>query len=213
MLSERGRPKVKICGITTVADARRAVELGADFIGLNFYSGSPRYIEPQAAGKIARAVDGDARIVGVFAGSSAEEIRRIDRQVELDLLQFHGRESAEEIAPFKERALRVLWVGEDLPVNALESSESCWGVLLDTQHREMLGGTGKSWGWSLARPLSTRRHLFVAGGISPQNALSAARDSQAWAIDVCSGVESAPGRKDWDKMERLFTILNCGDDS
>lgn len=213
MLSERGRPRIKICGITTVDDARRAVELGADFIGLNFYAGSPRYIDPQAARKIARAVGGEARMVGVFAGSGAEEVRRIDRQVGLDLLQFHGHESAEEIAPFEERALRVLWVGDDLPEEALESSAGCWGVLLDTQHRELLGGTGESWGWALARPLSTRRHLFVAGGIGPQNALSAARDSQAWAIDVCSGVESSPGRKDWDKMERLFAVLNSGDDS
>jgi phosphoribosylanthranilate isomerase len=212
MASEQVAPRVKICGVTTVADARRAVELGADFIGLNFYSGSPRYIEPKAAGEIARAVGDEARLVGVFAGSSAEEVRRIDRQVGLDLLQFHGHESPEEIAPFEERALRVLWVGNELSSDVLESSEDCWGVLLDTQHREMLGGTGKSWGWSLARPLSARRHLFVAGGITAENALSAARDSQAWALDVCSGVESAPGRKDWDKMERLFAVLNRGDD-
>ncbi len=211
MSAERPRVRVKICGITSVADARRAVELGADFLGLNFYPASPRFLDAETAREIAGAVGESVRLVGVFAGADRDEIERIDALVGLDLLQFHGGESDQEIAPFESRAIRVLRVAGDLEARHLEGSEGCWGVLLDSYHRDLLGGTGATWSWSLARALSPRRHLFVAGGITPENARSAAGNSNAWALDVCSGVESSPGRKDWGKMERLFEALSESD--
>ena len=211
MSVERAGARVKICGVTSVADARRAAELGGDFLGLNFYPASPRFLDLETARRIARAVGETIRLVGVFAGAAQEEIERIDGQVGLDLLQFHGGESDQEIAPFESRAIRALRVAGDLEPRQLEGSEGCWGVLLDSHHRDLLGGTGENWNWSSARSLSARRHLFVAGGITPQNARRAARDSNAWALDVCSGVESSPGRKDWGKMERLFEALREND--
>lgn len=204
-------PKVKICGLTSVDDAMRAVELGADYLGLNFYPPSPRCVDAATAGRIAAAVDGRCALVGVVARQPRSEIERAVEVAGLDYVQFHGDESAEEVAPFAHIAIKVFRVDDTVGEVDMSPFEACWAYMLDRKHGVLLGGTGESWTWSLARRLELRKPLFVAGGISPESARRAAAESGAFALDICSGVERSPGKKDWQLMERLFEELAYGD--
>lgn len=202
------KPAVKICGVTTPEDARLAVDLGAEYLGINFYPGSPRSVPPARARRIARAVEGECRLVAVVAGASRRDVAAILDEVGPDLVQFHGDEPWNDIEPFAERAIKVLRI-EDRPTpEALEGYPGVWGFLLDSRHDGLLGGTGESWRWSRLAGLGGERPIFVAGGIGPHNIASAARQTGADVIDVCSGVESSPGRKDRRLLERLFEELS-----
>jgi len=209
--------KVKICGVTTPADARLAVDLGADFIGLNFYRPSPRWIDVDEATHIRRGVGDRARTVGIFVDPTREELETIDRRVGLDYIQFSGDEDPELVAEFSDRAIRVRRVGGAADPAALPD-EDCWAILIDRAHERLYGGSGESWDYAAAadfvRTLAgdgEQRRVFIAGGVRPGNVAEvAAAVPGAYAIDTCSGVESAPGRKDRDKLERLFANLGAG---
>lgn len=205
------RPKVKICGVTAPEEARLAVELGADFVGLNFYPPSPRCVTPERAAEIAGAVRGRTRLVGVFVDRPAREVAAIAERVGLDLLQFHGDETPETVRPFAARAIKALRVGEAFRPAMLEGFEDVWGVLVDARDPRLYGGTGRPWRFAaLAR--SGVRRLFLAGGLGPHNAAAAAAAVRPYAIDLCSGVEAAPGKKDPERMRRLFAALEEGSD-
>lgn len=209
------RPKVKICGVTCAEDARLAVELGADYLGLNFHPPSPRYVDPERAREIARRVrDGSAAgrvgLVGVFVNRPRAEVEEIAETVGLDRVQFHGDEGADEIAPFADRALKVLRVRGRLDAAAAAGWEGVWGLLLDTRHPRLYGGSGESWDFaSLGRAEHLHPRLFLAGGLGPGN-LGAALAARPWGIDLCSGVESRPGRKDRRLLEQLFEEIEHG---
>ena len=193
------RTRVKICGVTRLADAELAVRLGADFLGLNFYPASPRCLDLDRARRIARAVGDRARLVAVTVNAGRQGIEEVLPLV--DLVQFHGEEGPVAIAPWAERAIKVLRpeaAGED-PA-ALYAD--VWGFLLEPR-RPGHGGSGKPWDYASAVRPDTDRPVFIAGGITPANARRAA--AGAWGIDVCSGVESRPGIKDGRLMERLFS--------
>lgn len=196
---------VKVCGVTRVADARLAVELGARFIGLNFYPPSPRAVAVERAREIAAAVRGQARVVGVFVNRPPAEVEEIAAAVGLDLLQFHGDESPAELLPFGRRAIKVLRTrggeGDEL---GLEGFCRVWGFLFDIRHSTLYGGTGVAWRYGSVAGLVADRPFFVAGGIGPGNARQALAESGAFGIDVCSGVEASPGLKDPTLMEQLF---------
>lgn len=210
--------KVKICGVTSPADARLAVDLGADFIGLNFYRPSPRWIDVDEAAHIRRRVGGRARAVGVFVDPTREELEAIDRRVGLDYIQFSGDESPELVAEFSDRAIRVRRVGGAVAKDAAIPDEDCWAILIDRAHDRLYGGSGESWDYAAAADLASSpaagarpRRVFIAGGVRPGNvAQVAAAVPGAYAVDTCSGVESAPGRKDRGKLERLFANLRAG---
>lgn len=209
--------KVKICGVKSPADARLAVDLGADFIGLNFYRPSPRWIDVNAASRIRRAVGDRAQVVGIFVNHAREQVEAIERKVGLDYLQFSGDESPELVARFSERAIRVHRVGGGAAAAASVpmSDEDCWAVLIDRAHDRLYGGSGESWNYAAAADFASmpgnggeRRRVFIAGGIDPANvAAAAAAVPGAYAIDTCSGVESSPGHKDRARLERLFANL------
>ncbi len=209
--------KVKICGVTTPADARLAVDLGADFIGLNFYRPSPRWIDVDEAARVRRSIGERALTVGIFVDPALEELEAIDRKVGLDLLQFCGGESPELVAGFRDRAIRVHRVG-GAAMRADICEEECWAILIDRAHDRLYGGSGESWDYAAAADLALTpagggrtRRLFIAGGVRPGNAADVASAVPgAYAVDVCSGVESAPGRKDRLKLERLFANLGSG---
>lgn len=213
------RPLVKICGVTRVADALAAVELGADLVGLNFHPASPRFLASGPAAEIAAAVrergGGRARVVGVFVDRPRREIEAIDAAVGLDLVQLHGDEPAEEVLAFGGRAIRVLRLPPAAapPASALAAAlaahPAAWGFLFDVRHESLYGGTGESWRWSAVAGLADPRPRLVAGGIRPGNALRALAESGATGVDVCSGVESAPGIKDRQRMARLFAELGA----
>ncbi|MDE2978984.1 MAG: phosphoribosylanthranilate isomerase [Acidobacteriota bacterium] len=213
--------KVKICGVTTPADARLAVDLGADFIGLNFYRPSPRWIDVDEAAHIRRRIGNRARTVGIFVDPTREELETIDRKVGLDYIQFSGDESPELVAGYSDRAIRVRRVG-GAAAPAPVPEEDCWAVLIDRAHDRLYGGSGESWDYAAAADLvqtpagggafaGESRRLFIAGGVRPGNVAEVASAVPgAYAVDTCSGVESAPGRKDRAKLERLFANLRAG---
>lgn len=196
--------RVKICGVTRVRDALRAVELGADFLGLNFYPPSPRHLEVEAARRIADAVRGRTRLVGVVVNPEAGRVEELFDRVGLDLIQFHGDESPQRVAPWAERAIRAFrWRdGDDAPDPS--PWNDVWGWLFDYHEVGRYGGTGRTWSYERISGLGDGRPVFVAGGVGPGNARQAATASGAWGIDVCSGVESSPGIKDSELLERLF---------
>lgn len=198
--------QVKICGLTSPEDAVAAVDLGAGFVGLNFHRPSPRYVEPARAAEIAAAVRGRATVVGVFVGASAAELEAISTRVGLDLLQFHGDEAPEVVRPFAARAIKVLRVAERFDSRLADGFEDVWGFLVDARRPGIWGGTGSSWRFetlSLPGSLPARR-VFVAGGIGPGNVGAAIAAARPWGIDVASGVESAPGKKDPRLLAALF---------
>lgn len=197
-------PSVKICGVTRLADAELAVELGADLVGLNFWPRSPRYVEPAAARRLADAVRGRARVVGVFVDAPDAEVRSIARRVGLDLVQFHGDEAPERIAAWGERAIKVFRLAGPPAAAELEAFGDAGIFLFDVRHPDY-GGTGESWDYGCLAKLAIGKPYLVAGGIGWRNARSALAASGARGIDVCSGVESAPGIKDGERMQRLFS--------
>ncbi len=197
------RPLVKICGVTSVEDALAAVELGADLVGLNFWPGSPRHVELVRAREIAAAVGGRATLVGVFVDEAPARITALVAAIGLDLVQLHGDEAPEIVERLTAPILRVF---RGLP--SMESF-SVWkgviGFLVDAGRPGSYGGSGESWDYSSLRSLPRDgRPLLVAGGIRPENVGAALLASGADGVDVASGVESAPGVKDRDKMRRLF---------
>lgn len=211
------RPLVKICGVTSAEDAVAAVELGADLVGLNFHPPSPRFVATERAAEIAAAARRSAtrpvRLVGVFVDLPRREILAIDAAVGLDLVQLHGDEAADEVAAFGPRALQVFRLPPAAAPPAAElearlaAHPDAWGFLFDVRHESLYGGTGESWRWSAVAGLRDPRPRLVAGGIGPRNVRRALAESGAAGVDVCSGVESAPGIKDRARLERLFAEL------
>ena len=214
------RPRLKICGVTRVEDAALAVELGADLIGLNFWPPSPRCLDVERAAAVARAVAGRAEVVGVFVDRDPAEVAEIAERVGLDLLQFHGDEPPEVLAPWGARAIKVHRRCRDGRARGqarrplagprlFTDYPAAWGFLFDVRHPTLPGGTGQSFRWSALRDLAASpeaaggRPLLVAGGLRPGNARRALAESGAAGLDVCSGVESAPGVKDPVLLARL----------
>jgi len=208
--------RVKVCGVTSVADALMAVDLGANLLGLNFYPRSPRLVAVPLAAEIAAAVRARAAgvaLVGVFVGAALEELRRIDRAVGLDLLQFHGDEEPEALARFGGRAIKV-WRWERRPTAAeLSRFDSGWGFLLDRKDRDggLYGGAGVGWDYAEAADLPTSKPVLLAGGVGPHNVRAAIAAARPWGVDVCSRVESAPGVKDRGLLEALFREIRDGE--
>jgi phosphoribosylanthranilate isomerase len=219
------RPQVKICGITRTADADAAIALGADFLGLNFYASSPRSVDVDRAAQLRRHIGDRARVVGVFVNHGSTEVATIAARVGLDLLQFHGDEQPFDLEPHAERAIKVFRVAGALPHAELARYGSTWGFLFDSArgaaasndgaassdgagrhraHHRRFGGTGTPWSWDAVTSLPAGRPVFVAGGIRPDNVAELIAQLSPWGIDVSSGVESAPGRKDPALLERLF---------
>lgn len=204
--------KVKLCGVTDPANAAAAVELGVDFLGLNFYPGSPRFVDAGRALEIAGAVGGRVPLVGVFVNAATAEVEEIAGRVGLDLLQFSGDEGPEAVAPFAPRAIKA-FRGGSLPGRSETAAYGeVWGVLVDAAHDSLYGGTGKAWDYGLAAcgAAELPGRLFLAGGIGPDNARRAA-GVQPYALDVCSRVESAPGIKDLELLRRLLQEVRHGE--
>lgn len=208
MSSQPRRVRVKICGVTRPADAVAAVSLGADFVGLNFWPGSSRRLEPAPAREIAAAVAGRAELVGVFVNEDPRRVEEIAADVGLDLLQFHGDEEPADLAPFGARALKAVRFDGAPDPAVLAAYPAVWGFLVEARAGKAYGGVGRGWDYGAARGLAggenDGRPLLIAGGLGPENVGRAIAASGAWGVDVASGVESAPGIKDRAKLEKFF---------
>ena len=201
MISSTG---VKICGVTRVEDARLAVELGAEFIGLNFWPRSPRFLSAEAAIPIANAVAGRACLVGVWVDPSRKEVEAMAKAVSLDLFQIHGDDKPLAIDWFPERVIKAFRVRPDLESIDLDRYGQAWGFLFDCAPPGVYGGTGESWSYERIADVDTSKPVMLAGGLAPENVAAAIEQSGADLVDVCSGVEAAPGIKDPDLLERFF---------
>ncbi|MBZ0111769.1 MAG: phosphoribosylanthranilate isomerase [Thermoanaerobaculia bacterium] len=194
---------VKICGVTRPQDAMRAVELGASYVGLNFWPQSPRFVSIERGRELVAAIDGRATVVGVFVDASPEWVAEVDGALDLDLLQFHGDEGSDRIEPYGERAIKVFRLNGSFDASELENYPSVAAWLFDVHHADY-GGTGKTWRYELVADLPTTRPIMVAGGIRPGRVRDVVARCHPAVIDVCSGVESSPGIKDENLMNRLF---------
>jgi phosphoribosylanthranilate isomerase len=201
--------KVKICGITNWSDARGAVEAGADFLGFNFYRESSRYIAPVAARRIVRRLPEKVASVGVFVNEAEPHMLAIARRVGLDYVQLHGDETAEVVSRMRRsiRVIKAIRVRESFHVAELANFKGASSILLDGFDAQLRGGTGKSFNWKLAKSAGRKRQIFLAGGLTPENAAEAVSAARPFAIDVCSGVESRPGKKDVARMRALVAAV------
>jgi phosphoribosylanthranilate isomerase len=199
------RTRIKICGITRPEDARVAVELGADAIGLVFYAPSPRNIGLEQARAIIAAVAPFVTIVGLFVDPAPEQVESVLRRCSLGLLQFHGDETADLCGSFGRPYIKAARVkaGADL-VQYLSRYHAAQGWLLDAYHDELYGGTGELFDWKLI-PRDLARPVILSGGLTPDNVGAAVRQVRPWAVDVSSGVEAAKGVKDAAKIAAFIS--------
>ncbi|MEM8960514.1 MAG: phosphoribosylanthranilate isomerase [Acidobacteriota bacterium] len=202
------RTRVKICGVTDPEEAELAVRLGADYLGLNFHPPSPRYVQPDDARAIADAVRGRTEIVGVFVDRPIQWVEEVATTVGLDRIQLHGDEPAATVAHFGERALKVVRIESAFDATELEGFDTAWGFLFDTRHPTLWGGTGEGWDYRSVAGEGLDRPYFIAGGLSPDNIAEAIEGARPWGVDICSGVEAEPGRKDPARLERLFAEID-----
>jgi phosphoribosylanthranilate isomerase len=206
-VSASPRPRVKICGLTTVADAELAVALGADLLGLNFHPPSPRYVDREAARAIAAAVRGRAELAGVFVEADRATRDALDAELGLDWIQLHGRPSAAEAAHHGARTIQVFRLEPGGAPPPLADFAGVGAFLFDVWHPTLAGGTGEAWDYRQLALLPRLRPFFVAGGLRPETVRRALAESRAEGVDLCSGVESEPGRKDPELLARLFQQL------
>jgi len=195
--------KVKICGITNYQDAAAAVDMGADLLGFNFYPKSPRYIAPAKAVEIINKLPAFIDLAGVFVNESIEKIHETKDLCQLDWLQLHGDESPEFCKQFLSHSVKIMKAIRVKDQKDIERAESFFtdAILLDAFHPEKYGGTGLTFDWNIVGHIGKR--IFLAGGINPDNAVAAV-ELGVYGIDVCSGIEAEPGKKDHKKMKKLF---------
>ena len=198
--------KVKVCGITNPEDARTAAEAGADAIGLVFAE-SPRKVSIEEAQEIAAALPEDVMKVGVFVNAGPDEVLRVAREVGLDLAQLHGDEGPEVVTTIRGdgvKVLKALRVRDEASLAAMDE----YGAdlfLLDAYSEKARGGTGTRFDWALAKSLKRRGNIVVSGGLGPENVREAISFFAPWGVDASSSLESAPGKKDAERVRRFVS--------
>jgi len=201
--------QIKICGITNARDAKACADLGAQLIGLNFYSRSPRYIECHVARKIVETLPADIDAVGVFVDANTDEIRKAAKIARLRSIQLHGNfspEIARELAD-EFRVIRAFSTHSRFRPEDASLFPDCH-VLIDAHDPDLRGGTGQTCDWSAARAtLAFARFLILSGGLNAQNVGQAINAVRPHAVDVCSGVEEAPGLKNHRAIENLVAAV------
>ena len=202
--------RVKICGVTTVEDARLAAELGAVAIGLVLWPGSPRVVELERAKAIVAALPPLVSAVGVFVDQQ-DEAERIARETGLTAVQFHGDEAPGSYRAFPIRVIKAVTVRDRSARDEAAAVPANATVLLDAHDRVTRGGTGRVIDWSIAAMIARERPVILSGGLTAGNVAEAVAAVRPYAIDVSSGVESAPGRKDPAKLRALFDALRAAD--
>lgn len=212
--------KIKICGITNLEDAQVAIEAGADLLGFIFYPKSPRYVEPETVAAIIDALTTHytlrtTQYVGVFVDEPVDRIREILDQCRLDLAQLHGSEPPVEVRmlqPHAYKAIRPKQRGDAEAAvatyaPAMDVSPDRPAFLVDAYHPWKFGGTGETTDWIAAKVLAWRFPILLAGGLTPDNVADAVRVVEPWGVDVSSGVEAEPGKKDHAKVRAFVEAV------
>lgn len=212
MLTEpEKRTRVKICGLTTLEDARFAAGALADYLGFIFYPESPRYIDPAKAGAIINWIEGPEKI-GVFVNQPLDDVNSIARQTGIDMVQLHGNESPEYCSLVERPVVKVFHVPEGKTSQELASEVSLYRenadfLLFDSKTEDKWGGTGKTFNWKLLHDISEDKPFFLSGGLNAGNVKDAIQTVSPMAVDLSSGVEESPGLKDFDKLEQFFELM------
>ena len=195
--------RIKICGITNIEDALFAVEAGADALGFVFYEKSPRCVSPQQAQKIVAELPPFVTTVGLFVNEPIPHIRRVMAAARLDVVQLHGDEQPEDCLIEPLRVIKALRVKDATSLEGAARYQVS-ALLLDAWSDEAYGGTGEQFDWQLVKQLTANRPLVLAGGLNPDNIATAVREVQPYAVDVSSGVEQKPGKKDHQKVAEFI---------
>lgn len=205
---------VKICGITRLEDALSAAELGADYLGFNFYPGSKRYLEPETCMKIVARLEREnltVQSVGVFVNASLQAIETILESCRLDLAQLSGDEPLEILEALGERGLKAIRPRSQDEAQAASLMarvrKTPPALLVDAYQAGGYGGTGETADWDIAAQLARAYPVLLAGGLTPENISEALRRVRPWGVDVASGVEDAPGIKDRAKMKAFIKTV------
>ena len=197
---------VKICGITSLKDAKIAVNYGASAIGLIFFQGSPRYVDPGKVKNWILDIPKNVKKVGVFVNEKIENIHSIVRDLNLDFIQLHGHESPDYCDQMIKPVIKVFRVGDDFDSNVLKDYQVA-AFLFDTYQKGRPGGTGENFNWDLIADLKTNAPIILSGGLNADNILDGIKAANPSAVDINSGVEFTPGIKDEVKVENIFTKL------
>ena len=189
---------IKICGITNLEDARKATSIRVDALGFIF-APSPRRIKPEVAKKIILALPKTLLKVGVFVDEDPSEVERVAKYCGLNALQFHGRESPEYCRRFFHPIFKAVHIKNSDSLKGIENYQDVT-ILLDTYNPQQAGGTGNPFPWEIALRAKEKGNFILSGGLNPDNVGEAIKKVRPWGVDVCSGVEMCPGKKDSSKM-------------
>jgi phosphoribosylanthranilate isomerase len=194
---------VKVCGITSLDDARAAIDAGAEALGFNFYPKSPRYLTPRQAADITARIPAEILKVGVFVNEAPETLEAIAREAGLDVVQLHGDETPGQV-PQNLRVWKAFRVNDQFSLDLLDAFPA-EAFLLDTP-TSLYGGSGHTFDWTRARGAS--RRILLAGGLDESNVRDAIATAQPWGVDACSRLESSPGIKDHSRMARFIAAAH-----
>jgi phosphoribosylanthranilate isomerase len=199
--------RVKICGITNLADMLAAIEAGADAIGLNFFKGSPRHVSVKTAAEISKQLPPFVMRAGVFVNAEEDLVTRAIGECGLSLLQFHGDEPPEFCTQFGLMSMKAFRIRDVESLKEIPNYQTD-AYLLDAYSPEARGGTGEKFNWDLAiEAQKFGKPIFLAGGLTPENVAEAVRKVRPFGVDVSSGVESSPGKKDHAKLEAFIKAV------
>jgi phosphoribosylanthranilate isomerase len=208
--------KVKVCGMTNLADAQQAADLGAWAIGLIHHRKSPRYVSPEVAEEIGAALKRRCEIAGVFVNSPLEEVIEAAERANLTMLQFHGEEGPSFCIEARPRTgakvIKAMRVTNAAEIRAAEAFRTDFHLFDAYRHGEH-GGTGKSFDWELAAKRRSQVPMVLAGGLTPENVPEAIDLVHPYAVDVVSGVEAEPGTKDHAKVEAFFEAVRAPEEA
>ena len=190
--------RVKICGITNSADALAAIDAGANLLGFNFYEKSPRHITEAEAARIRARLPKKIQAVGIFVNASPAEVTALRKSLKLDAVQLHGDETPDSVAQIARlmRVIKAFRVEPEFPLATLDEYPEAFAFLFDAAQTGQYGGTGRTTDWDVARRGALNRRIILAGGLKVENVAAAVRIVRPYGIDVASGVESEPGKKD-----------------
>ncbi|MCI0554998.1 MAG: phosphoribosylanthranilate isomerase [Anaerolineae bacterium] len=190
---------IKICGITNLEDAKFAVKCGAHALGFNFYEKSPRFIKPEEAADIIQRLPEHVSKIGVFVKADQRYIHDVISAAKLSAVQLHGTEGPDDLIDYEVSAIKVFRVMNDFDVEVMRNYVVD-AFLLDTHHDTLYGGTGQTFNWNIAVKAKDYGRIILSGGLTPDNVEAAVRFVHPYGVDVCSGTEKHPGKKDHTKI-------------
>ncbi len=199
-------PKIKICGLTNADDALKAAELGADYAGFIFYEKSARHVTAEKASEIIKQLPESVQAIGVFVNQGVDEIEKTVNLCALSGVQLHGDESPDFVSKVPVQVIKAFRIQDETSLEGVNDYD-VFAFLFDVYSGDLYGGTGTMFDLSLISEKQFGKPVFLSGGLTPENVCSAIKEVQPYAVDVCSGTEREPGKKDHDKLEAFVRAI------